>query len=471
MLEWFYLETYKRHSEMGQVDISLQKLPPQNLEAEQAVLGGILLDNTAINKVLEVLSLEDFYRESHRKIFRAMVDLSEQNEAVDAITLTDHLRRKNVLEQVGGAIYLTELLNSTPTAANVRHHAKIIRQKAVLRSLITIATEIVTQGYEDRDEVEDMVDVAERKIFAIADRRMGSRFTTMKEAVKQGFELIERLYEKKELVTGVPTGFADLNKLTAGYQPADLVIIAGRPSMGKTAFSLCTAQHVAIEKGVTVAIFSLEMSKEQLVLRMLCSEARVDAQKLRTGYLAKEDWEKLTRAAGRLSEAPIFIDDSASLSILEMRAKARRLKAEHGLGLVIVDYLQLVRGRGSAENREKEISEISRSLKALAKEIYIPVVALSQLSRAVESREKKKPTLADLRESGAIEQDADVVIFIYREELYRPCECPKDEGCACGRRGVAEIIVGKQRNGPTDVVNLTFISKYTRFEDFSSRSI
>ena len=397
---------------MGQVDLSLQKVPPQNLEAEQTVLGAILLENAALNKVLEILTREDFYRESHRKIFRAILDLSDQNEAIDAITLTDYLRRKSSLESVGGATYISELLNCTPTAANVRHHAKIVREKALLRNLITIATEIVTEAYDERDNIDDLLDQAEHKIFAISDRRPGSSFVNMKEAVKQGFDLIERLYEKKELVTGVSTGFTDLNKLTAGYQPSDLIIIAGRPSMGKTAFALCTAQHVAIEQRGTVAIFSLEMSKEQLVLRMLCAEARVDAQKLRTGFLSREDWEKLTRSAGRLSEASIFIDDSASSSILEIRAKARRLKAEHDLNLVIVDYLQLVRGSGDAENREKEISEISRSLKALAKELRVPVVALSQLSRAVESRTERRPILADLRESGAIEQDADVVVFI-----------------------------------------------------------
>jgi len=443
---------------MGDTEVSLQKLPPQNLEAEQAILGAILLDNTALNKVLEILQPDDLYRESHRKIFRCILDLSDQNEAIDAITLTDVLRRKGSLEQIGGAGYLSDLLNCTPTAANVRHHAKIVREKALLRSLISIATEIVTEGYEELNPVDDLLDRAEHKIFAISDRRMGSTFAGMKEVVKQGFELIERLYEKKELVTGVPTPFIDLNKLTAGFQPSDLIIIAGRPSMGKTAFALCTAQHIALETRGTVAIFSLEMSKEQLVLRMLCSEARVDAQKLRTGFLSREDWERLTRSAGRLSEAPIFIDDSASLSILEMRAKARRLMAEHDLKMVIVDYLQLVRGSANAESREKEISEISRSLKALAKELHVPVVALSQLSRAVESRTERRPILADLRESGAIEQDADVVLFVYRDEVYHPTE---------ENKGKAEILIGKQRNGPIGVVPLSFVDRYTRFESFT----
>jgi replicative DNA helicase len=443
---------------MESADLPLHKLPPQNLEAEQAVLGAVLLDNAAINKVLEVLTANDFYRESHRRIFKAMLDLSEQNEAADYITVTDYLRRKNLLEQVGGATYLTEILNCTPTAANVRHHAKIVHEKALLRNLITIATEIVSRGYEGRESVDELLDQAENKIFAIADQKMGSGFATMKEAVKKGVELIERLYEKKELVTGVPTGFKELNKLTAGYQPSDLVIIAGRPSMGKTTFALCTAQHVAIDKRGIVAIFSLEMSKEQLVLRMLCSEARVDAQKVRTGFVAPDDWKRLVPAAGRLSEARIFIDDSASISILEMRAKARRLKAEHGMSLVIVDYLQLMRGSGDAESREKEISEISRSLKALAKELQVPVIALSQLSRAVESRNDRRPVLADLRESGAIEQDADVVLFIYREEVYHQTE---------ENRGKAEVIVGKQRNGPIGNVPLTFIDRYTRFENYA----
>ena len=450
------------------VDVSIQKLPPQNIEAEQAVLAAILLDNQAINKVVETLRVEDFYKESHRRIFSAMLEMNEKNEAVDLITLTDFLRGKNQLESVGGASYLTELLNNVSTAANVRLHAKIVHEKALLRYLISIATEIVTQGYENQGKVEDLLDQAERSIFAISDKSMRTTFIPMKDLVKEGFEIIERLSEKK--MTGLPTGFPDLDELTSGLQASDLIIVAGRPSMGKTAFALGMAQNVAIQRHGTVGIFSLEMSKEQLVLRMLCSEARVDAHKIRSGYLGRpgnDNWQQLIRAAGKLSEAPIFIDDSASISILEMRAKARRLKSERQLGLIIVDYLQLMRGRGDANNREQEISDISRSLKGLAKELHVPVIALSQLSRAVESREKRRPMLADLRESGAIEQDADVVLFIYREEVYDPCKCPRDGECICGKKGLAEIIIGKQRNGPIGLVKLAFIDRYTRFESLA----
>ncbi len=438
-----------------------ERVPPQHVEAEEFVLGAILLDNQALNKVLEVLSPTAWYREGHRKIFQAMIELSETNEAIDQITVCEQLRRRNELEQVGGAAYLAQLVAQVPTAANVRHHAKIVQDKALLRNLITVATDIVASGYQDTEKVDDLIDQAERKIFELAERRMRQSFVPVRSIVKSTFEMIERLYERKEMVTGVPTGFVDLDKMTAGLQPSDLIILAGRPSMGKTALALNMAQHAAIKCNEAVAIFSLEMSKEQLVLRMLCSEARVDAHKLRSGFLAREDWRKLTDAAGRLSEAKIFIDDTPGMTVLEMRAKARRLKAEHRLALVIVDYLQLMRGRGGADNREQEISDISRSLKGLAKELSVPVIALSQLSRAVETRGgDKKPQLSDLRESGAIEQDADVVMFVFREEVYR-----QDES----NRGVAEILVRKQRNGPTGEVPLTFLDRYTKFEDASDR--
>ncbi|MBI3805015.1 MAG: replicative DNA helicase [Nitrospirae bacterium] len=455
---------------MSPTEISIQKLPPQNLEAEQAVLAAILLDQQAINKVVEILRSDDFYKESHRKLFSALLELNESNEAVDMITLTEYLRVKGQLEAVGGASYLAEILNSVATAANVRLHAKIIHEKALLRNLISIATDIVTVGYESQGRVEDLLDHAERSIFAISDKKMQGTFVPMRELVKAGFEIIEKLAEQR--LTGLPTGFKDLDKMTSGLQAGDLVIVAGRPSMGKTAFALGMAQNVAIKNRQTVGVFSLEMSKEQLVLRMLCSEARVDSHKIRSGYLGRpgnDNWQQLIRAAGKLSESPIFIDDSASMSILEMRAKARRLKAEHNLSLIIVDYLQLMRGREDADNRQQEISDISRSLKALAKELHVPVIALSQLSRAVESRpeKKKRPMLADLRESGAIEQDADVVLFIYREEVYDPCKCPRDGECICGRRGLAEIIIGKQRNGPIGDVPMAFIDRYTRFEDLA----
>ena len=438
----------------------LSKVPPQHLEAEEFVLGAILIDNQAMNKVLEVLSPSAWYREAHRKIFQAMIELSEVNEAIDQVTVSECLRRRNELEQIGGAAYLAKLVAQVPTAANVRHHAKIVQEKALLRNLITVATDIVASGYRDSEKVEDLIDQAERSIFEIAERKMRPSFVPVREIVKASFETIERLYEKKERVTGVPTGFTDLDEMTSGLQPSDLIIVAGRPSMGKTALALSIAQYAAIEKRETVAIFSLEMSKEQLVLRMLCSEARVDAHKLRSGFLGRTDWPKLTSAAGRLAEAPIYIDDSPAMTVLEMRAKARRLKAERGLGLVIVDYLQLMRGRGGADNREQEISDISRSLKALAKELAIPVIALSQLSRAVETRGgDKKPQLSDLRESGAIEQDADVVMFIFREEVYRQTE---------ENRGIADILLRKQRNGPTGEFQMAFIDRYTRFENLET---
>lgn len=435
---------------------SLDKIPPQNIEAEQAVLGAILIDNTSINKALEIIHPDDFYREAHRRIFAAVLDLNERSEVVDLITLTDQLRKKNELESVGGAAYLSSLVNSIPTAANIRQHSRIIHEKAVLRNLIAVATDIVGQGYDDQGRVEELLDFSERSIFGISEKKLKPSFIPVKEIIKDSFETIEQLYEKKERVTGVATGFRDLDEMTSGLQPSDLIVIAGRPSMGKTALALGIAQHLGIEKHGTAAIFSLEMSKEQLVMRMLCSEARVDAHKLRSGYLGRTDWPKLTTAAGRIAEARIFIDDTPAISVLETRAKARRLKAEHGLDLVIVDYLQLMRGRGDADNREQEISEISRSLKALAKELQLPVVAMSQLSRAVENRSDKRPILADLRESGAIEQDADIVIFIYRDEVYHPT----DEN-----KGIADIIIGKQRNGPIGNIKLAFLDRYTRFEN------
>jgi len=437
------------------------KVPPQNIEAEQAVLGAILIENNALYKAIELLGVNDFYKEAHRRIFLAMLELSEKNEAIDLVTLTEYLRKKNDLEIVGGATYLSFLSNAVPTAANIRYHSRIVREKALLRNLISTATEIITRGYEDSQDVEELLDYAENAIFSISEKKIRPSFIAVKDIIPNSFETIERLSERKELVTGISTGFHNLDALTSGFQPSDLIIVAGRPSMGKTAFCLCIAQHVGIKLKRPVAIFSLEMAKEQLVMRMLCSEAKVDSHKLRSGFLSRTDWPKLTTAAERLSEAPIFIDDTPGISVLEMKAKARRLKAEHDLGLVIVDYLQLMgsrgdRRRGGADTREQEISEISRSLKGLAKELSVPVIALSQLNRAVESRHDKRPMLADLRESGAIEQDADVILFIFREEVYKPTE---------ENRGIAEIIIGKQRNGPVGTVELAFIDKYTRFEN------
>ncbi|MBF0505507.1 MAG: replicative DNA helicase [Nitrospirae bacterium] len=443
--------------------VSIDKLPPQNIEAEQSVLGAIIFDNEALPKALEMLAPEDFYRESHRRLYNSMLDLFNKNDPIDIITLTDHLRKTDELDAVGGIAYLSTLADSIPTSANIRFHAKIVREKSLLRSLIQTATHINTKVYEDDLEADEMVDYAEKVIFDIADKRTKTSFASMKDVVKDTFKLIEHLYDKKEAITGVPTGFKDLDELTAGFQPGELIIIGGRPGMGKTAFALNIAQHVGIEMKETVAVFSLEMSKEQLVMRMLCSESMVDSSNVRKGFINRQDWPKLTSAAGRLSEAPIFIDDSSGLTVLEIRAKARRLKMEHrGLSLVVVDYLQLMRSRGNLERREQEIAEISRSLKALAKELKIPVVALSQLNRAVEQRSGNKPTLADIRESGAIEQDADVIIFIYRDG-----EQAKDNPAV---RNVIKIDIAKQRNGPTGVINLTFLSNCTKFVDYSGVS-
>jgi replicative DNA helicase len=443
-------------------DDILRRVPPQNLEAEQSVLGAILLENEAINQALEVLTADDFYRESHREIFRAMVELSDRNQPVDAITLTDALKTRGALESIGGPAYVAELAATVPTAANVAHYARIVREKAVLRSLATIATEIASSAYEAPANVDEFLDEAEHRIFEISERRIRPAFHTMPELTRESLKLLERLYERKELVTGVPTGFEDLDRITAGLQPSDLVVIAARPSVGKTALALNIAAHAAVEADpkIGVAFFSLEMSKEQLVLRLLCSEARVDSARARAGYLGERDFPKLAQAAARLSEANIFIDDSSDITPIQLKAKCRRLKREraNNLGMVIVDYMQLMRAARPGESREKEIAEMSRSLKALAKELKVPVVALSQLNRQVETRPDRRPLLADLRESGAIEQDADVIMFIYRDEMYhRDSKEP----------GVAEIIVAKQRNGPTDVAKLTYLSSYTRFENYA----
>jgi replicative DNA helicase len=436
------------------------KLPPQNNEAEQSVIGAVLIENEALLKSIEIIRPEDFYRESHRLIFQSMIELFEKNEPTDLITLTEHLRNKNKLEEVGGASYLTTLCDQIPTAANIEYYAKIVKEKAVLRRLIYCATEIASRGYSNQDEVGELLDFAEKSIFDITEDQVKASVFPLKEILKTSFKAIENLYNKKELITGVATGFTELDQMTSGFQPSDLIIIAGRPSMGKTAFALNIAHNAAYESKVPIVVFSLEMSKEQLALRMLCSEARVDAHKMRSGFLSESDWPKLTRAAGKLSEAKIFIDDTAGMGVLEMRAKSRRLKAEHGLGMIIVDYLQLMKGRVSIDSREQEISDISRSLKALAKELKVPVVALSQLNRRVEERAVKKPQLADLRESGAIEQDADVILFLYRDEVYNPDSPDK---------GSAEIIIGKQRNGPTGEIRLAFLDRYTRFENYAYR--
>lgn len=441
---------------MEGTELSSHKIPPQNLEAEQSVLGGILIENEAINKVMEILAPDDFYRDGHRKIYAALINLSERDEPADLITITNELRNKDQLDAIGGASYLASLIDSVPTAANIEYYARIVREKAVLRKLIETSTEIITQSYQDRGDVENFLDEAEKSIFEISERRVRPSFYSIREVVKTSLDVISKLYEKKELITGIPSGFKELDKMTAGFQPSDLIIVAGRPSMGKTALCLNMAQYAAVERKTPIAIFSLEMSKEQLVIRMLCSQSQVEGHKLRTGFLHESDWTKLTLAAGTLYEAPIFIDDSAALSVLELRAKARRLKADHRLGMLVIDYLQLMKGRSRVESRQQEISEISRSLKALAKELNIPVIAVSQLSRKTEERHGNRPQLSDLRESGAIEQDADVILFLFREEVYNRQE---------ENQGKAELIIGKQRNGPIGKIDLAFMDKFTTFKD------
>ncbi len=445
---------------MRDMDTSPHKVPPQNAEAEQSILGGILLDNQALNNVLEVLVANDFYSESHRRIFTAIIELSDKNEPTDLITLTNILKNKKQLDGVGGAAYLASLVDNVPSAANVAYYAKIVKEKAILRQLIGTATGILKNSYDSGMDVDDVLDEAEHSIFDISENKIRPSFYLLKNIIKDTFKTIENLYEKKNLITGVPTGFARLDDLTSGLQKSELIIVAGRPSMGKTAFALNLARHAAVEMGLPVAVFSLEMSKEQLALRMLAADAKVDSQRLRRGLVGETDWPKLTTAAGRLSEAPIFIDDTPAITVLEMKAKARRLKSENGLEMVVLDYLQLMRAGGRRDSREQEISEISRSLKALAKELNVPVIALSQLNRKVEDRTNRRPQMADLRESGAIEQDADVIAFIYRDEVYNKSEDNPE-------KGIAEIIIGKQRNGPVGTVKLAFLEQYTSFEQLA----
>ncbi len=446
-----------------------QRLPPQNLEAEMSVLGGVLLENEALSRALEFLTPDDFYRESHRKIFHALIALADKSEPADLITLTAQLKDRGELEDVGGSSYIATLVDYVPTAANISYYCKLVKEKSVARKLIEVSTEIATRGYEGGD-MEDILDQAEKSIFEISENRIRPTYYPVRDILKDTFKAIEELYERKELVTGVPTGYHDMDKMTAGLQPSDLIILAGRPSMGKTAFALNLLENATTnpDKPVSAVIFSLEMSKEQLVNRLLCSIARVDAGRLRTGHLGESDWPKLTMAAGTLSEARIFIDDTPAITVMELRSKARRLKAEHDLGLIIVDYLQLMRG-SNPESRQQEISEISRSLKALAKEINVPVIALSQLNRSLESRTDKRPMMADLRESGAIEQDADIIMFVYRDAVYCDACKRRDGSCDQGHDKDAEIIIGKQRNGAIGTVNLTFRGEFTRFENRSDR--
>jgi replicative DNA helicase len=443
---------------MATNDDLLRRLPPQSLEAEESVLGGVLLDNTAIDRVLEFVRADDFYREAHRRIFRAMLGLAERNEPVDLVTLSESLRQRGELQDVGGASYLAELAERVPTAANVNHYARIVREKAILRALINTATEIASAGYQDQRDVKDLLDRAEQSIFQISEREVKPAFVRMDALMTDAFKTVEKLHQQKQAVTGVTTGYVDLDRLTAGLQPSDLIIIAARPSMGKTAFALNIAANAARRGDVGVAVFSLEMSKEQLALRMLCAEARVDLSRVRTGHLAPGELGDLAQSAHILISQPIYIDDTPAITVLELRAKARRLwrDPQSKLGLIVVDYLQLMRSSEGKDSREQEISEISRSLKALAKELHVPVIALSQLNRQVENRSPPVPRLSDLRESGAIEQDADVIMFIYRDEAYN-----EDSD----RKGLADIIIAKQRNGPTDKLELAFLREYTRFEN------
>ena len=449
-------------------DVFGGRQPPYSAEAEQAVLGAMLLDADAALRGAELLDDAMFHREGHRRLFRAMHGIVERGGVIDPVTLRDEVDRRGELEAVGGIEYLSYLLDVVPTAANIDYHAKIVRDKALLRRLIEAATGIVQEAYEGKRLADEVLDSAEQRIFLVSETRKTEGFVRLKELLWPTMERIESLHAGGQSITGVPSGFADLDDKTAGFQNADLVIVAARPSMGKTALCLNVAQHAAIEKGIPVAIFSLEMAKAQLVQRLLTSEARVDAHRLRQGMLKDADYALLARAAGILSSAPIWIDDSAALTPLELRSKARRIKAEHNVGLIIVDYLQLMRSPEQSENRVQEISAISRALKALAKELDVPVVALSQLSRAPEQRggEHRRPQLSDLRESGAIEQDADVVLFIYREEMYSGTEDPKTGE---NIEGQAEVIIGKQRNGPTGTIKLHFHKAYTRFDNYSPR--
>jgi replicative DNA helicase len=430
---------------------------PHNLDAEKSVLGAILLRNDAINAAVEILAPEDFYRDAHQLLLEHMIQLSEKGAAIDIVTLAESLNRGDALEKVGGPAYNSRLIDGVPRSTNVEYYAQIVKEKATLRRLISEASKIAAEAYDADRDASEILDEAERSIFSIADARIGTGFTSLADLVDSALDTVEKLQQFKSLVTGVPTGFYDLDAKTSGMQPSDLVIIAARPSMGKTSFVINMAQNAALEHGKVVGVFSLEMSKEQLFMRMLTSEARVDSQRLRQGMLLERDLPAIAQAAEKLSMAKIFIDDSASIGVLEMRAKARRLKAEHGLDMLIIDYVQLMQGRGRFENRQQELTGISRSLKGLAKELHVPILILSQLSRAPDARSDHRPLLSDLRESGALEQDADVVMFIYREDRYKG---PEDEDT-----GEAEIIIAKQRNGPVGTVKLAFIADYTRFEN------
>ncbi len=437
------------------------KLPPQNIEAEASILSAILVDNATLFDVLEILKPEDFYRNAHQKIFAAIEALFNKNEPVDLVTLANRLKENGDLEKIGGAVYLASLVDTVPAAVSPIHHAGIIRDKSSLRRLIASSNKITQSCFEDRGNVDEIIDSAEQAIFEISEQTAKKDFHPITQLIMSNLDALEIRQANKTMLTGVPSGFTRLDKMTAGFQNSNLIILAARPSMGKTSFALNIARNAAIDHKVPVAIFSLEMSKEELSMRLLSAEARFDSSKLRTGFLNNEDWHRLTEAATAFNNAPLYIDDSPNITTMDIRAKMRRLKMDNGLGLVIIDYLQLMRSRKAGERRDLEISEISRSLKGLAKEMNVPVIALSQLNRALEQRSDKRPLLSDLRESGALEQDADVVAFIYRDEVYN-----KDENNP--NRGKAEIILGKQRNGPVGTVSLAFLNAYTRFENLAA---
>ncbi len=435
-------------------ELLMDRVPPQSSEAEQAVLGAILLESEALVTAMERLRPEDFYRSSHGLIFEAMIQLAEKNEPVDLVTLTAHLKDQDQLDEAGGVKYLAELARSVPTAANVDYYAQLVEEKSILRRLIRTATQIAANGYSG-DDVSLLLSEAEQRIMEISNRRSSSGFISIRDVLLEVFERVEHLYHHKGGTTGIPSGFVDLDKMTSGFQRSDLIIVAARPSVGKTAFALNIAQNVGVRAKETVAIFSLEMSAGQLVQRIICAEANLDAGRMRTGYLEGDDWEKLTMAIGALSEADIYIDDTPGITVAEIRAKCRRLKKEKGLGMILIDYLQLIHGRGKAgENRQQEVSEISRTLKQIARELNVPVIALSQLSRGVEQRQDKRPMMSDLRESGSIEQDADIVAFLYRDDYY-----DKESE----KKNIIEIIIAKQRNGPVGTVELAFLKNFNKF--------
>lgn len=441
-------------------DLFLDRVPPQNKEAEQSVLGAVFLSKDALNTAIEILRPEDFYKTAHQRIFQTMVDLYEKGEPVDLVTVTAELQDHKLLDEIGGVTYLTEIASSVPTAANIEYYAKIVEEKSLLRRLIHTATKIANDGYSREDDVTAIIADAEKYILEISQNRNTGGFIPIRDALMETYERIEFLSQRRGDITGISTGYTDLDKMTAGLQRSDLIILAARPSVGKTAFALNLAQNVAAREGETVAIFSLEMGATQLVQRMICAEGNLDASRMRSGTLEEDDWQKLTMAIGTLAKAPIYIDDTPGITVMDIRAKCRRLQAEKGLGLILIDYLQLIHGRGRGDNRQQEVSEISRTLKGIARELNVPVIALSQLSRGVEQRQDKRPLMSDIRESGSIEQDADIVAFLYRDDYYDK---------ETENKNVIEVIIAKQRNGPTGTVELAFLKEYNKFVSLDNR--